>query len=199
MPASFPEARIALRRIRDLARTTSPAVVALDGRSGTGKSTLAEWMAGQLGGIRIDQDDFYAGGELNDWQRLTPWEKADRVIDWRRVRDEVLLPLRQGRAASWRPFDWDTMTGLASETIIAPPSRLVVLDGAYSARPELADLIDLSILVTLDDAVRRERLRQREGEDLVSGWHAVWDEAEDYYFGIVRPPEAFDLVISRPS
>ncbi len=199
MPAPFPEAMHALRRIRDLARTRAPVVVALDGRSGTGKSTLAEWMASQLGGIRVDQDDFYAGGDLQDWQRLTPREKADRVIDWRRVRDEVLLPLRQGRAASWRPFDWDTMTGLSLETISAPPSRVVILDGAYSARPELAELVDLSILVTLDDAVRRERLRQREGEDLVSGWHAVWDEAEDWYFGTIRPPEAFDLVISRPS
>jgi para-aminobenzoate synthetase len=199
MPAPFPEARNAIRGIHELAWTTSPVVVALDGRSGIGKSTVAEWMAGQLEGIRVDQDDFYAGGELHDWQRLTPRDKADRVIDWRRVRDEVLLPLRQGRAASWHPFDWDTMTGLSPETISAPPSRVVILDGAYSARPELAGLIDLSILVTLDDAVRRERLRQREGEDLVSGWHAVWDEAEDWYFGTIRPPEAFDLVISRPS
>lgn len=199
MSAFYPEARNAMRRIQRLARTMSPAVVALDGRSGTGKSTLAEWMAGQLGGIRVDQDDFYAGGDIDEWRRLTSREKADRVIDWRRVRDEVLLPLREGQGASWRPFDWDTMIGLAPETITVPPSGLVILDGAYSARPELADLIDLSILVTLDDAVRRERLRLREGEDLVSCWHTVWDEAEDYYFGTIRPPEAFDLVISRPS
>lgn len=198
MSAFYPEARNAMRRIQRLARTMSPAVVALDGRSGTGKSTLAEWMAGQLGGIRVDQDDFYAGGDIDEWRRLTSREKADRVIDWRRVRDEVLLPLREGQGASWRPFDWDTMIGLAPETITVPPSGLVILDGAYSARPELADLIDLSILVTLDDAVRRERLRLREGEDLVSCWHTVWDEAEDYYFGTIRPPEAFDLVISRP-
>lgn len=199
MSAFYPEARNAMRRIQRLARTMSPAVVALDGRSGTGKSTLAEWMAGQLGGIRVDQDDFYAGGDIDEWRRLTSREKADRVIDWRRVRDEVLLPLREGQGASWRPFDWDTMIGLAPETITVPPSGLVILDGAYSARPELDDLIDLSILVTLDDAVRRERLRLREGEDLVSCWHTVWDEAEDYYFGTIRPPEAFDLVISRPS
>lgn len=198
MSAFYPEARNAMRRIQRLARTMSPAVVALDGRSGTGKSTLAEWMAGQLGGIRVDQDDFYAGGDIDEWRRLTSREKADRVIDWRRVRGEVLLPLREGQGASWRPFDWDTMIGLAPETITVPPSGLVILDGAYSARPELADLIDLSILVTLDDAVRRERLRLREGEDLVSCWHTVWDEAEDYYFGTIRPPEAFDLVISRP-
>ncbi len=199
MSAHYPEARDAIQRITELAQTASPVIVALDGRSGTGKSTLAEWMAGQLRGIRVDQDDFYAGGELDVWRRLTPREKAEQVIDWRRVRDEVLLPLRNGQGASWRPFDWDTMTGLSPDAIAVQPSHIVILDGAYSARPELADLIDLTILVTLDDATRQERLRQREGEDITSAWQAVWDEAEDYYFDTIRPPETFDLVISRPS
>jgi hypothetical protein len=91
------------------------------------------------------------------------------------------------------------MEGLAADPIVAQPAPIVLLDGAYSARPELADLVDLSILVTLPDAVRRARLREREGEDYTSAWHAIWDEAEDYYFGTIRPPEAFDLVIERPA
>lgn len=194
----FLEAQEAIYRIRELSRTTSPLVIAVDGRSGTGKSTLSAWIAGQVDATLIDQDDFYAGGAIETWQRLTPQEKADRVIDWRRVRAEVLQPLRAGVRASWQPFDWETMEGLAAEPITAQPSSMVILDGAYSSRPELADLIDLSILVTLPDAVRRARLRQREGEEVASEWHAIWDEAEEYYFNAVRPPEAFDVVINRP-
>lgn len=192
------EAQVAIRRIRDLSRTISPIVIAVDGRSGTGKSTLSAWIAGQVGATLIDQDDFYAGGLSDVWQRLTPQEKADRVIDWRRVRAEVLQPLRSGVQASWHPFDWETMEGLAPDPITAQPSSLVILDGAYSSRPELADLIDLAILVTLPDGVRRARLERREGEDYMSEWHSIWDEAEEYYFGTVRPPEAFDVVIHRP-
>jgi uridine kinase len=194
----FSEAQVAIDRILELARTSSPIVVAVDGRSGTGKSTLSAWIAGRVGATLIDQDDFYAGGDFDDWRRLTSREKADRVIDWRRVRAEALLPLRAGRPARWHPFDWETMDGLAPESIEAQPSPIVILDGAYSSRPELADLIDLSILVTLPDDVRWARLRRREGEDLTLDWQAVWDEAEAYYFRTVRPPEAFDVVIDRP-
>lgn len=194
----FPEAQTAIDRIRELAATRSPLVVAVDGRSGTGKSTLAAWIAGQVGAVVIDQDDFYAGGDIDAWRRLTPEEKADRVIDWGRVRTEALLPLRAGLPACWHPFDWDAMEGLAVEPIRAQPSRIVILEGAYSARPELANVIDLSILVTLPDATRWERLLQREGEAFMSEWHGIWDEAEEHYFGTVRPAEGFDLVIHRP-
>lgn len=198
MTQGWPEAMPAIQRIREGMRSGTPFVVAVDGRSGTGKSTLTAWMAEQIGGVHIDQDDFYSGGEIDEWRRLSPRGKADRVIDWKRVRDEVLVPLRAGRSATWRPFDWDRMSGLSPEPITAPASDLVILDGAYAARPELAPYLDLTILVTLDDATRRARLLKREGEDYVTEWHAIWDEAEDYYFGTVRPPEAFDLVIARP-
>ncbi len=194
----FPEAHVAIRRIIALSQTRSPIIAAVDGRSGVGKSTLSAWIAERVGATLVDQDDFYAGGDINDWRRLSPQEKADRVIDWRRVREEVLQPLRVGMQARWHPFDWETMEGLAPEPIIAQPSDIVILDGAYSSRPELADLIDPSILVVLTDVVRRERLRHREGEAAVSEWHAIWDEAEEYYFGTVRPPHVFDVVIERP-
>jgi hypothetical protein len=41
------------------------------------------------------------------------------------------------------------------------------------------------------------RLRERDGEDSTSARHAISDEAEEYSFGVVRPPVCFDLVIER--
>lgn len=74
---------------------------------------------------------------------------------------------------------------------------VIVFDGAYSSRPELADIIDLSALVTLDDAVRRGRLLACEGEAFMARWHSIWDEAEDYYFSALRPSAAFDFLVRR--
>jgi uridine kinase len=174
-----------------------PLVVALDGRSGTGKSTLAARLAARVGAAVVPGDDFYAGGNDAAWARLAPAARADRCIDWRRLRIEALEPLRAGQPAVWHPFDFATGTGLATRTEVRTPAPVIVLDGVYSARPELRDMVDLAVLVALtDDGLRRRRLVAREGETYMATWHARWDAAEDHYFKHVCPPASFDLVVT---
>jgi hypothetical protein len=71
----------------------------------------------------------------------------------------------------------------------------VLLDGAYSARPELADIMDYAILVEAPELLRRSRLAARERPQFLEEWHARWGAAEEYYFTRVRPPSTFDLVL----
>ena len=59
----------AAREIREkieqlLRKSSKPLLIAIDGRSGTGKSTLADEVAKQTGGSLITGDDFYSGGLL---------------------------------------------------------------------------------------------------------------------------------------
>ena len=79
--------------------------------------------------------------------------------------------------------------------ISAGPAAVVILDGAYSARPELADLFALRVLLDVPRPARRERLLQREGERYRAEWEARWGEAEDLYFETLLPPGSFDLVL----
>ena len=75
------------------------------------------------------------------------------------------------------------------------PAKVLVLDGAYSTRPELADLIDLAVLVDAPIAVRHARFAAREGAQSVAEWYARWDVAEAHYFSQVRPLHAFAWVV----
>ena len=79
------------------------------------------------------------------------------------------------------------------------PARVIVLEGAYSTRPELGDLIDLSVLVDSPPSVRHARLAAREDATFLKAWHARWDAVEAYYFTHVRPPSSFGLVVSTAS
>ncbi len=127
---------------------------------------------------------------------MSATEKADHCMSWRRQRP-VLEALRAGRGASWFPYDWDARSGrLLAEPEHRPPAHLVLLEGVYSARPELAELIDVRVLATTEELTRQTRLREREGARYGGRWDARWAEAEVHYFGHVMPAELFDLVVT---
>jgi uridine kinase len=173
------------------ASLTRPIIAAIDGRSGVGKSTFAKQLGGTTGATVIDGDDFYAGGVglAGD----APEARSARCIDWRRQRD-VLGALRIGRAANYHAFDWEAFDGRLSPALTEiGPANVIILEGVYSGRPELSDLLDLRILLRAPDDVRLARLLAREGT--IGSWERQWHEAEDWYFGHLAKPDVFDLVI----
>ena len=77
------------------------------------------------------------------------------------------------------------------------PSSVIMVDGAYSSRPELADLVDLSVLVDASAETRKRRLADCDHPEHFREWYSVWGVAEAYYFESLRPREAFDLVVEN--
>ena len=202
------ETRLAAQTIVAAARGllsdgTAPILIALDGASGTGKSVLADLVAEVLGATIVPSDDFFAADIAHaEWESRGPAERAADAIDWRRLRRDALEPLRAGKPAAWHAFDFeagirpDGTYAMRTDFERRDPAQVIVLEGAYSTRPELADLIDLSVLVDAPVSVRDARLARREDASFLNAWHARWDAAEAYYFTYVRPPSCFDLVVS---
>ena len=171
--------------------------------SGSGKSTLAALVAAELEAVIVPGDDFFAA-EITDaeWDLFDAPGRARAAIDWRRLRREALEPLIAGRAASWHPFDFaagtrpDGSYPRSAETEVRQPGSVIVVDGAYSCRPELADLIDVAVLVDVPVSERHLRLASRDDKAFSDAWHARWDAAEDHYFTRIRPASSFDLVVA---
>lgn len=184
---------LADRLARLASETERPLVVAIDGRSGSGKSTLAKALAQKLDAAVIEGDDFYAGGTM--LRADSPAARAAACIDWRQQRT-VLQALRAGQKAQWYHFDWDAFDGslCAAATRLAPRA-VIILEGTYAARPELVDLVDLRVLVSVPDDERLTRLMAREGS--IGPWERQWHEAEEHYFAAVMPPDGFDVIFSR--
>jgi uridine kinase len=172
----------------------SPFIVAIDGRSGVGKSTMARALAERLDACVVEGDDFYAGGiELRSDSAES---RAAACIDWTR-QQSVLEGLAAGRPAHWRAFDWEAFDGrLRDEPTTLEPRPVVILEGVYAARPELADLLVLRVVLLVSDDVRLARLAAREGT--IGPWERQWHEAEEFYFEAVMPPARFDIVVSGP-
>jgi para-aminobenzoate synthetase len=177
-------------RLRGVAQQP-PFCIALDGRSGAGKSTLARRLADAMNATLLNGDGFFAGGVAVRGD--LPEQRARDCIDWRRQR-AVLEALRAGRAASYCAFDWEAFDGSASrEPTVVEPRSVVIVEGVYSARPELADLLDLRVLLRVQDDVRRARLLAR--EQSLTDWELQWHEAEDWYFAHAAPFAGFDVIV----
>jgi uridine kinase len=167
-------------------------VVAVDGRGGSGKTTIAAAVASQTHASVVHTDDFFQWPARAAGRPAQCAQPLDRYYDWQRIRAQALEPLRAGLAATFPRFDWAAGTGFDGPVTVEP-SELIVLEGVFSAAPELADLVDRSVLVETpaDERLRRLRARLTEEE-----WDDDWLAAEQEYFGAVRPPASFSLVVA---
>jgi para-aminobenzoate synthetase len=201
------QARKIAAQIRDLlARKGPPVVVALDGGSGAGKSTIAAMIAKGTDAALIPLDDFFSA-DIPDsqWDEFTIEEKLEYVFGWERLRQQVIEPLLQGRPARWHSFDFqsglraDGTYGMETEPRERMPARVILIEGAYSSSPKLADLVDVAILVDVPIEERHARLAAREDPDFLKTWHRRWDEVEAYYFEKMRPKSSFAIVVELHS
>lgn len=177
------------RRAAEAIAAHRPRLVALDGPSGAGKSSLTRAVAARIGGAVLDGDDFYSGPPAGSTDEAVGWEG---VIDWRRLRAEALEPLLAGRAARYRRYDWHADDGsLEPRPVRIKPGAPLLLDGVYSARPELADLVELAVFVDVPEQLARARTAARDGSR--DPREDAWRAAERDYFARVRTPSSFDL------
>jgi uridine kinase len=198
-------AQIIVNRIRSLKLPDDrPLLIAIDGGSGSGKSSIATILAETVSATLIATDDFFAA-HIGDqgWLNRSRIERAADALDWQRLRSEVLEPLLRRTPAKWHSFDFaagimpDGSYATKADCITYTPRDIIVLEGAYSTRPELADLADLKILVAVPVEIRHRRLIQREERKFLAKWHATWDEAERFYFEHVRDASTFDMVVEN--
>jgi len=176
------------------ARIGRPVVIAIDGPSCAGKSILATAVALRTGGAVVEGDDFYRNTlpriSVAQRDQMSDAAVVDAVIDWERLRDEALLPLRARQPATFQPYDWDADNGRLAPPKTIPAADVIILDGVYAARPELADLVDVAVYLGVDPQTRARRYLERHNDP---DWVRFWERGELHYFSAVRPPGSFDI------
>jgi molybdopterin-guanine dinucleotide biosynthesis protein A len=169
-------------------------VIAIDGPSCAGKSILATAVALRSAASIVEGDDFYRNTlprlSLAQREGMSDAAVVDAVIDWERLRAEALLPLRARQAATFQPYDWDADDGRLAPPKTIPAADLVIVEGVYAARPELADLLDLAVYLGVDPQVRAQRYAEREDDP---DWRRFWERGEAHYFSVIRPPASFEI------
>ena len=173
-----------------LANAATPVVLALDGRCGSGKTTMAAALAEQFpDSIVLHTDDFY----LPPADRVPGWEQTPCAnMDLARLRDEVLAPARAGKPALYRAYSCRESAYLPVQQLAAQP--LVILEGSYSHHPLLTGYETLRVFLTCAKEEQTHRLQAREGERYAN-FAARWVPLEEGYFAQYHIAETADFVV----
>ena len=165
-------------------------MLALDGRCGSGKTTLANTLVRQFpASITLHTDDFY----LPPAQRIRGWEKTPCAnMDLARLRDEALRPAYEGQAVQYRAYSCREGAYLPARELAAQP--LVILEGSYSHHPLLTGYETLRVFLTCAKEEQTRRLQAREGERYAT-FAARWVPLEEGYFAQYGIAECADFVV----
>ncbi|AWE07792.1 uridine kinase [Lysinibacillus sp. 2017] len=181
-------------KIKGNSNKQSTFLIGIDGCGGSGKSTFADKIKENFSDVTIvHMDDFYLPSSLI--MNLEPTKKpigAD--FDWIRLLNQVLEPLTQDSVGCYQRYDWETDSLAKWHTV--PIGGIVIIEGVYTIRKELADKYDLKIWVNSPRNIRLSRGLERDGEEAREMWESNWMVSEDMYVAEHKPFERADLIVS---
>ena len=166
-------------------------LIGIDGPGASGKSTLADLLAKELGPCSIVHvDDFYLPSED---RRNLPADGGSS-FDLPRLVSQVLDPLTASRPARYQKYDWDSDTLSGWEDV--PAGVPVIVEGVYSLHTAARDSYTWSIFCTASRELRLMRGLERDGEEARSSWVDEWMPTEDAYVSAEQPDDFANLVVS---
>ena len=161
------------------ARAGRTRVVAIDGRSGAGKTLLASQVRTRLGAPVVSLEDLYGG-----------WDGLEHGIDL--LVSEVLVPFA-GERAAWVPrYDW--LTREWAEPVLLEPPDVLIVEGAGAGARRAAAFESLLVWLEAAAPARRKRSLDRDGDTFAPYWD-MWAAQEDAMLAREGTPERADLVI----
>ena len=176
-------------RIDRLLDTQPRVIIAIDGRCGAGKSTLAARLAELCGGNVFHMDDFFLRSEQRTPERFA---EPGGNVDRERFETEVLAPLAAGQAAQYRP--WDCHTGDFAVAYAVEPAQLTIVEGSYSMHPALRGYYDCMICLAVDPAEQLRRLERRNPR-MLQRFVDEWIPLENRYFEATNIQAVADLLV----
>ncbi len=166
-------------------------IVAIDGRCGAGKTTLANYLQEKTGAMVFRMDDYFLRPEQRTAQRLDiPGEN----VDHERFGAEILKPLLAGaEEVSYQRFNCQTQS--LEEKIQVKPGKLCIVEGSYSCHPALMSMYDYRIFMTVSPEEQMKRILRRNGPLGAKIFEARWIPLEEKYFSMCAIEEHCDCTL----
>lgn len=177
--ASSGVTRIGLAVRRAVPRAGVTRVIAVDGRSGAGKTSLAGILRDALAAPVVSLEDLYGG-----------WDGLEHGIDL--LVSEVLEPLTAGRAALVPRYDW--VAKKWAEPVSRDPPEILIVEGVGAGARRAAAYASVLVWLEATPVIRKKRALDRDGETFAPHWDQ-WAAQEDAMLAREHTPERADVLI----
>ena len=137
-----------------------PLIVAIDGRCGSGKTTLGEYLEQVFDCNLFRMDDFFLRMEQRTPQRL---KETGGNVDYERFEETVLRPIFQKQTVFYQPFScrkWNLLEGYP-----VPYKKLNIIEGSYSMHPYFKNPYQLRVFLNISPKDQMENIKKRNGPE----------------------------------
>ena len=164
-------------------------IIAIDGRPGSGKTTLAIQLEKALKAQAIYLDEFFIPQE--QW----PIDQTPRFPFFYFRYQEFLNGIKvlaAGKSFSYFSYDWQT-NAVSKEPTIINPAKIIIVEGVSALNKELAGLYYKRIWVASDNETEWKTIEERESGKNVDLWKQIYLPSVDLYCK-QRPWESADII-----
>ena len=165
-------------------------VIAIDGRCGSGKTTLTEILCRRLEADAVHMDYFYLTPEQRTAARFS---EPGGNVNYERFSEEVLPRLGKPEGFSYRRYDFPTRS--FPEICSVRSGQRVIVEGAYSLHPVFGAYADLRVLSDIGREEQDRRILLRNGPEGLKNFKKIWIPLEENYLSACRIREICDIVI----
>ena len=182
----------AVQRITGKQAAGERLMVTIDGPCASGKTTLAEKLAGVFDAIVVHTDDYVIPHAKKTPERLAvPGGNCDAD----RLAGEVVVPWKRGDTVLLRRYDCRNDCLRPAEKL--PDCRMLILEGSYSNLPVIREHADVRVFMNTPWEIRKERLTKRESPQSLQMFYDRWIPLENRYFEAYGLPDRECIVTAE--
>ncbi len=165
-------------------------VLAIDGRCGSGKSTLGKLISDIYNCPLIHMDDFYLPQAMRTVERLS---EPGGNVHRERFKKEIYEAIENNQDLHYGIFTHKVMD--VEYYVDVPKSKQYVIEGSYAFHPDLRDYIDYKVFLTQSPKQQKERIIKRNGEHIWEMFETRWIPLEETYFNYYHLEDIADYVV----
>lgn len=152
-------------------------LVAIDGRCGSGKTTLGKYLKQIFDCNLFQMDDFFLRMEQRTPERL---KEPGGNVDYERFEETVLRPVLQEQTVWYQPFSCQKW-GLL-EAYPVSYKKLNIIEGSYSMHPYFKNPYHIRVFLNISPEDQIENIKKRNGLEKAKQFQNMWIPKEEAYF-----------------